>query len=186
MYRSKQFSKASRLVRPAASILLVFVPIVIAGCRSPQAAAPAGMVWIPSGTFWMGCQGCGMPDALPAHRVSVDGFWMDRTPVTNAEFARFVNATGYVTVAERQPDPKDFPGVPRDKLVTGSAVFHPTSHPVPLDNRLRWWQYTPGASWRPPEGAGRGGQDRSDHPVVEPSVAPRRCRRVRRQNTPSN
>ena len=70
------------------------------------APAPAGMVWIPGGTFWMGCEGCGMPDALPAHLVEVDGFWMDRTPVTNADFERFVAATGYVTVAERPLDPR--------------------------------------------------------------------------------
>jgi sulfatase modifying factor 1 len=124
------------------------------------------MVWIAGGTFWMGCDDCGMPDALPTHRVSVDGFWMDRTPVTNAEFERFVQATGYVTVAERQPDPKDVPGVPRDKLVPGSAVFHATSEPVPLDNPLQWWRYTPGASWSHPEGSGSSIRDRADHPVV--------------------
>jgi len=69
MHASSRFSKASRLVRPATSILLVVVLIAIAGCRSPR-AAPANMVWIAGGTFWMGCEGCGMPDALPAHRVS--------------------------------------------------------------------------------------------------------------------
>src|SRR5262245_66474462 len=124
-------------MRSTASILLVVVPIAIGGCRSPQAAAPAEMVWIPGGTFWMGCEGCGMLDALPMHRVSVDGFWIDRTPVTNAEFERFVNATGYVTVAERQLDPKDFPGVPRDKLAPGSAVFHETSHHLSLVTPLQ-------------------------------------------------
>ena len=111
-------------------------------------AAPGGMVWVPGGTFWMGCENCGMPDASPTHLVSVDGFWMDRTPVTNAEFERFVKATGYVTIAERKPDAKDYPGVPEDKLVAGSAVFHPTSKPVPLDNPLQWWRYTAGANWR--------------------------------------
>src|SRR5687767_1917867 len=118
------------------------------------APAPEGMVWIPGGTFWMGCENCGMPDALPAHLVSVNGFWMDRAPVTNAEFERFVKATNYVTVAERPLDPAQFPGVPRDKLVPGSAVFAPTSTPVPLDNPLQWWRYTPGANWRRPEGPG--------------------------------
>src|SRR5262249_18454058 len=121
LYRSKHdelipiTSCAAHRMRVAASVLIVVVLIAIAGCRSPKAAAPASMVGMPGGTFWMGCDGCGMPDALPVHRVSVDGFWMDRTPVTNAEFQRFVSASGYVTVAERQPDPKDFPGVPRDK-----------------------------------------------------------------------
>src|SRR5215510_11503019 len=127
-------------MRPTTSILVGVVSIVIAGCSSSRAAAPANMVWIAGGTFWMGCEGCGMPDALPVHHVSIDGFWIDRTPVTNAEFERFVKATGFVTVAERQPDPNDFPGVPRDKLVPGSAVFHPTSHPVPLDDPLQWWR----------------------------------------------
>ena len=107
-----------------------------------------------------------MPDALPAHRVTVDGFWMDRTPVTNAEFQRFVDATGYVTVAERKLNPKDFPGVPTDKLVPGSAVFRPTVHPVPLDDPLTWWQYTPGASWKHPDGPDSTIQGRENHPVV--------------------
>ena len=129
-------------------------------------AAPEGMVWIPGGTYWMGCENCGMPDAAPTHLVSVDGFWMDRTPVTNAEFQRFVAATGYVTVAERRPDAKDYPGVPADKLVPGSAVFHPTSTPVPLDNPLQWWRYTPGASWKSPDGPGSDTRRRADHPVV--------------------
>jgi formylglycine-generating enzyme required for sulfatase activity len=82
-------------MRTAASILLVIISIAIVSCRSRQVVAPANMVWIAGGTFWMGCEGCGMPDALPAHLVSVEGFWMDQTPVTNAEFERFVNATGY-------------------------------------------------------------------------------------------
>jgi formylglycine-generating enzyme required for sulfatase activity len=132
----------------------------------PPGPAPEGMVWIPGGTFWMGCENCGMPDALPVHLVSVRGFWMDRAPVTNGEFERFVAATGYVTVAERPLDPKSYPGVPQDKLVPGSAVFTPTSSPVPLDNPLQWWRYTPGASWKHPQGPGSNLDDRKDHPVV--------------------
>ena len=124
------------------------------------------MTWIPGGTFWMGCDGCGMADAVPVHLVEVDGFWMDSTPVTNDEFQRFVTATGYMTVAERPLDPRDFPGVPRDKLVPGSAVFTPTAEPVPLDNHLRWWRYTPGANWKHPEGPGSSIRGRGDHPVV--------------------
>jgi formylglycine-generating enzyme len=134
-----------------------------AGAPGP---APAGMVWVPGGTFWMGCENCGMPDALPVHLTSVDALWMDRTPVTNAEFERFVKATGYVTVAERPLDPRDYPGVPRDKLVPGSAVFSPTATPVPLDNPLQWWRYTPGANWKHPEGPGSSLKERADHPVV--------------------
>ncbi|RPI56541.1 MAG: formylglycine-generating enzyme family protein [Acidobacteria bacterium] len=128
--------------------------------------APDGMVWIPGGTFWMGCEGCGMPDALPAHLVEVDGFWMDRAPVTNAEFQRFVAATGYVTVAERPLNAGDYPGVPKEMLVPGSAVFNPTAKPVPLDNHLQWWRYTPGASWKHPLGPGSGVRGKEDHPVV--------------------
>ncbi|MGH9369925.1 MAG: formylglycine-generating enzyme family protein [Vicinamibacterales bacterium] len=128
--------------------------------------APRGMAWIPGGTFWMGCDDCGMPDTQPVHLVSVEGFWMDTTPVTNAQFARFVRETGYVTVAERPLDPKDFPGVPADKLVAGAAVFvHPATD-VPLDNPLRWWRYVPGANWKQPEGPDSSIKGRGDHPVV--------------------
>jgi formylglycine-generating enzyme required for sulfatase activity len=106
-----------------------------------------------------------MADALPAHVVSVGGFWMDETPVTNAAFARFVKATGYVTVAERALNPADYPGVPADALVPGSAVFTPADRPVALDNPLQWWRYVPGASWRRP--GGRGAREApADHPAV--------------------
>ena len=78
-----------------------------------------------------------MPDAEPVHAVAVDGFWIDTTPVTNAQFDAFVKATRYVTVAERKPDAKDYPGVPADKLVAGSACFKPPCEPVPLDDETR-------------------------------------------------
>ena len=162
---------------PAESHSAHQVPAPIAADNSAAAAVrinttgapgptPKGMTWIPGGTFWMGCEGCGMADALPVHLVEVDGFWMDRTPVTNAEFERFVAATRYVTVAERPLDARNFPGVPKEMLVPGSAVFAPTTQPVPLDNPLRWWRYTPGASWKHPEGPGTHVRDRGDHPVV--------------------
>ncbi len=125
-----------------------------------------GMVWVPGGTFWMGCENCHMPDALPVHRVTVNGFWMDKTPVTNAQFEKFVKATGYITIAERKPDPKDFPGVPLENLVPGSAVFTQTAEDVPLDDYLRWWRYVPGASWKHPEGPASSIKGREDHPVV--------------------
>ena len=128
--------------------------------------APDGMVWIPGGEFWMGCENCGMPDALPVHLVSVAGFWMDRTPITNQQFAAFVKATGYVTVAERRPDSEEFPGVPPDSLVPGSVVFTPPSRPVPLDDYSRWWRYVPGANWRHPEGRASTLAGRDRHPVV--------------------
>ena len=117
----------------------------------------------------MGCEGCGMPDALPAHLVEVNGFWMDRTPVTNGEFQRFVTETRYVTVAERPLKASDYPGVPKDMLVPGSAVFSATSTPVPLDNPLRWWRYTPGASWNHPQGPGSSIRGKENHPVVHVS-----------------
>lgn len=133
----------------------------------PPGPAPEGMVWVPGGTFWMGCDDCGMPDAKPVHLVTVAGFWMDATPVTNARFARFVRETGYVTVAERPLDPRDFPGVPADSLVPGAAVFVQPASDVPLDNPLQWWRYVPGASWRHPEGPGSDISGRMDHPVVQ-------------------
>lgn len=132
----------------------------------PAESAPAGMVWIPGGTFWMGCEGCSMPDALPAHIVEVDGFWMDEAPVTNAEFSAFVAATGYVTVAERRPDPREFPGVPLDQLLAGSVVFTPPAHVVSLDDYRQWWRYVPGASWRHPTGPGSAIAGRGNEPVV--------------------
>jgi formylglycine-generating enzyme required for sulfatase activity len=91
---------------------------------------------------------------------------MDTTPVTNADFDRFVNATHYVTVAERKPDPGDFPGAPPDKLVPGSIVFTPPAHPVSLDDFSQWWSYVPGANWRHPEGPGSTLNGFDNHPVV--------------------
>ena len=143
---------------------------------SARGEAPGGMVWIPGGEFWMGAQNIpdhdrvGMlatRDARPIHRVRVDGFWMDTTVVTNAEFARFVDATGYVTVAERTPRAEDFPGAPPENLVAGSVVFAPPDHPVPLDNYLQWWSYVPGASWRHPEGPASDLRERERYPVVQ-------------------
>ncbi|HKE25064.1 MAG TPA: formylglycine-generating enzyme family protein [Bryobacteraceae bacterium] len=132
----------------------------------PPEAAPEGMVWIPGGQFWMGTTENRMTDALPWHRVYVDGYWMDQTDVTNEQFARFVKATGYRTVAERKPRPEDYPGAPPEKLVAGSVVFSPPDHPVELDNHYRWWNYVPGANWRHPEGPGSDIKNRMNHPVV--------------------
>ena len=128
--------------------------------------APEGMVWIPGGTFWMGCETCNMPDALPMHPVTLDGYWMDKTPVTNAEFEKFVKATGYKTVAEKRPDPKDFPGVPEENLVPGCSVFSPPDHDVSLDNHLQWWRYVPGANWLHPDGPNSNIKGKEKHPVV--------------------
>ncbi len=124
--------------------------------------APEGMVWIPGGEFSMGARDpfdksdmVGMQattDSRPIHRVYVDAFWMDATEVTNAQFAEFVKATGYVTVAERKPRAEDFPGVPPENLVAGSVIFSPPDHAVPLNNHFQWWAYARGANWRHPTG----------------------------------
>jgi formylglycine-generating enzyme required for sulfatase activity len=132
--------------------------------RAAPGPAPEGMAWIPGGSFWMGDNK--FPEAQPEHLVYVDGFWMDKHEVTNAEFARFVEATGYKTVAEVPPDPKDFPGVPEEKLVAGSAVFSPPDEPVPLGEYLAWWRYVPGANWRHPEGPESTIEGRENHPAV--------------------
>ena len=114
----------------------------------------------------MGCADCDLPDAMPVHAVTVDGFWMDATPVTNAQFLKFSDATGYVTVAEQKPDPRDLPGVAPENLVPGSAVFTPPPHAVALDDVRNWWTYRPGANWRHPEGPDSDLRHRMDHPVV--------------------
>ena len=106
-------------------------------------------------------------DALPVHRVFVDGFWMDATELTNEEFARFAKATGYVTIAERTPTTAEFPGVSPEDLVAGSIVFTPTARPVPLDDYSQWWRYQKGADWRHPEGPGSSITGREKYPVVQ-------------------
>ena len=106
------------------------------------------------------------PDAQPLHNVTVNGFYMDEHEVTNAEYAKFVNATNYITVAERKLDPKDYPGVPPESLVPGSGVFSPPNHKVSLDDPLQWWQYVPGASWRHPFGPNSSVEDVPNNPVV--------------------
>ena len=130
-------------------------------------ADTAGMVWIKGGSFLMGADE--FPDSRPLHQISVDGFWIDKTEVTNGEFALFVAATKYKTVAERPLNPADYPGVPADKLVPGSAVFTPTSSPVSLENPLQWWSYVAGASWDHPEGPGSSIKGRENLPVVHVS-----------------
>jgi len=123
------------------------------------------MVEIEPRTFWMGCDRF-YPEEQPVREVEVGRFAIDRGPVTVAQFARFVSQTGYVTVAERTPDPIDYPEADPDLLVAGSAVFHPTPHPVPLDDPRRWWAYVPGASWRHPWGPESDNAGREEHPVT--------------------
>ncbi|HEV3416733.1 MAG TPA: formylglycine-generating enzyme family protein [Pirellulales bacterium] len=156
---------------------LVAAAQAIANSTEPAGPAPEGMVWIPGGEFSMGCTDptlCvdggheTMPDARPIHRVFVDGFWMDKTDVTNEQFAKFVAATGYVTIAEQTPKAEDFPGALPENLVAGSTVFTPTPGPVaPLNNYLQWWRYEPGANWRHPAGPKSDIHGREKYPVVQ-------------------
>lgn len=125
------------------------------------------MVHIRPGTFWMGCADESFPDAKPIHQVRIKGFWLDKTPVTNEEFARFIRATGYKTVAERKPDAKDFPGAPPENLVPGAMVFTPPSESVSKRSHYNWWRYVPGADWQHPEGPKTNLKKRWKHPVVQ-------------------
>ena len=123
------------------------------------------MVRIPGGTFRMGSDKH-YPEEAPAHSVAVDGFWIDRTPVTNAEFHRFVRATGYMTFAEIAPQARDYPGAQPEMLRAGSLVFTPPHHPVDLGDWSQWWQFKFGADWRRPYGPRSSIAGLSHHPVV--------------------
>jgi formylglycine-generating enzyme len=123
------------------------------------------MIEIPAGRFQMGCADF-YPEEAPVREVDVGAFMIDRGPVTVAQFARFIEETGYLTVAERAPDPAVYPDADRSLLCEGSAVFHPTPGPVPLDDPNRWWAYVPGASWRHPWGPNSDNGGRDVHPVT--------------------
>jgi formylglycine-generating enzyme len=131
----------------------------------PERAPHKNMVWVPGGTFLMGSHDF-YREERPVHRAAVDGFWMDEHAVTNAEFRRFVKATGHVTVAERPADPSDYPGALPEMLVPSSMVFRQPSGRVDLRNHYEWWAYVPGASWRHPEGPDSTLHGRERHPVV--------------------
>ena len=131
--------------------------------RRQIAAAPR--VRLPGGVFTMGSADH-YPEEAPPHRVRVDAFAIDATQVTNQQFAAFVSATGYRTVAERSLRPEDYPGAPPENLVPGSLVFTPTAGPVDLRHISQWWTWTPGACWSCPEGPGSSVKRRPDHPVV--------------------
>jgi formylglycine-generating enzyme len=148
------------------------------GVPSTVVKAPSDMVLVPGGEFTMGSDSEeSWPDERPAHRVRVDDFWMDRHEVTNARFRAFVEATGYVTTAERPPDlaeilkqsPPGTPPPPKEVLVPGSLVFTPPDHAVSLQDFNQWWKWTPGASWRHPEGPSSTIDGKDDHPVVHVS-----------------
>jgi formylglycine-generating enzyme len=140
--------------------------------------APRNMVWVPAGEFLMGSDHqLAKPNERPTHRVRVHGFWMDRTHVTNAQFAEFVQATGYVSTAERKPDwetlrvqvPEGTARPDDSQLVPGAMVFIGTNRKVSLDDWSQWWTYVPGASWRHPQGPGSDITGKEQHPVVQVS-----------------
>jgi sulfatase modifying factor 1 len=128
--------------------------------------APDGMVWVPEGEFRMGSEDF-YPEEGPVRSVAVDGFWMDRDPVTVAQFRRFVKATGHVTVAERTPDAESYPDADPELLVPGSLVFQSTRGPVDLRDFRNWWAYVPGATWQRPEGPASDTYTRGRHPVTQ-------------------
>ena len=130
-----------------------------------MSAVTKGMTWIDGGSFRMGSEAF-YPEEGPVHGVELDGFWVDRRPVTVAEFRRFVDDTGYVTVAERPPDPELYPGADPALLVPGSLVFQKAPHRVRLEDYRQWWAYVPGAQWRHPAGPGSDLRGRDKHPVT--------------------
>ena len=153
-------------------------PVAIAPEQAPRSNmddsradnATAGMIHVPGGTFRMGSDKH-YPEEAPAHRVSVESFWIDATPVTNRQFRDFVKATGHVTFAEIPPDPKDYPGALPHMLYVGSLVFTPPSHPVDLRDWSQWWQFMKGADWRHPYGPKSNINSLDNHPVVHVAYA---------------
>jgi formylglycine-generating enzyme required for sulfatase activity len=124
------------------------------------------VLWIPGGRFTLGSDDH-YPEERPARPAVVDGLWMDRLPVTNRQFARFVAETGHVTVAEQAPDPREYPGADPNMLVAASLVFTPPADgPVDLREPYRWWTFMPGADWRHPQGPRGDLAGLENHPVV--------------------
>ena len=136
--------------------------------RPPDASRTGAMVFIPGGTFRMGSDHH-YPEEAPSHRVAVDGFWIDRTPVTNKQFKAFVKATGHVTTAQIPPDPKDYPGALPEMIYAGSLVFTPPQHVTGLKDWSQWWQFLKGADWRHPYGPKSNINVLDNHPVVHVS-----------------
>src|ERR1043166_8829532 len=168
MGKSNEPSSIWPVVLPAGALLLIFLGwLALQSIRSqfwknePPPAAPPGMTWIPGGTFMMGTDDPRFPDSGPIHKVTVHGFWMDKTEVTNAEFAKFVEATGYVTVAEKPM------GGPNGGLPPGSLVCIPGR---PASGRVHpvspWFGFLDGADWKHPEGPESTWKGRENHPVV--------------------
>ncbi|RFM27294.1 formylglycine-generating enzyme family protein [Deminuibacter soli] len=173
-------SRAGRLAHGGKATMQVSnlgyaIPATADTAHWPPRPWPAGMVWIPGGSFIMGGVGSfSRKDEFPQHRVALDGFWMDQTELTNAAFAQFIQATHFVTVAEQKPQWEELkqqlpPGTPKPDdalLVAGAMVFTPTQHAVDLNDYSQWWRYVPGVNWRNPDGAGnQPGLEK--HPVVQ-------------------
>src|SRR5690349_8634792 len=131
----------------------------------PRAAPSPNMVWIPGGTFRMGSDRH-YPEEAPVQRVTVDGFWIDRAPVTNAQFARFVRETRHVTFAEITPKAEDYPGALPEMLKAGSLVFRKPPGPVDLKDFRNWWRFVFGTDWQHPKGPRSDIKRRENYPVV--------------------
>lgn len=183
--RMKKHHIANITISLSSVILIIFLGLYFYSSGSlnsislsDTASRQKDMVWIPGGEFMMGSNTrLANNNEKPAHKVRVSGFWIDKTDVTNAQFAAFIKATGYVTTAERKPDwetikvqvPPDTPKPSEDKLVPGAMVFVGTHEAVPLDDSSRWWRYVPGANWRHPTGPDSDIVGKDDHPVVQVS-----------------
>ncbi len=163
---------------PGALVGTATAPVAPRVIEGSGVNGPKGMVWVPGGEFLMGSDHkLAKPNERPAHKVSVNGFWMDRTHVTNADFKRFVDATHYVTTAERKPDWETIkvqlpPGTdrpPDSAMVSGAMVFAGTDAPVSLDDYSQWWRFVHGADWKHPKGPGSNIDGKDDHPVVQVS-----------------
>jgi sulfatase modifying factor 1 len=164
--------RASQAEKPAAQVAVA----TTSSSAEPPTDAPEGMVWIPGGEFVMGTNSdLGKPEEKPAHRVRVDGYWIDATEVTNAEFAKFVEATGHKTTAEIAPKLEEImkqvrPGTPQpapEVLVPGGMVFTPLDQDVSLNDHTQWWSWTPGADWKHPAGPESSIEGLENHPVVQ-------------------
>ena len=176
----------SQILNKALIVSTLFLFLIQAGCSVPgnkkndrkikeMNSNTDGMVWIPGGEFTMGNKNRSVDHEFPSHEVSVKGFWMDATEVTNAQFKKFVDETGYVTVAERPVNwdelkkqlPQGTPKPDESLLVPGSLVFTPPDHPVSLVDYSQWWSWVPGASWKHPGGPTSTIQNMDSFPVVQ-------------------
>jgi sulfatase modifying factor 1 len=174
-FRMKAFKENRWLI--FATVTSILIPIIVLSLISPfLIKTPPSMVWIPGGEFIMGSSGpYANRNEKPEHKVYVDGFWMDKTDVTNAQFATFVKATGYVTTAEKKPDwetikvqvPSETPKPPDDALIPGAMVFIGAKHPVNLNDASQWWRFVPGANWRHPSGPKSTIIGKENYPVVQ-------------------